>query len=122
MLAKTPDPLRTHLQLNAGTYGAFNDLRDAMHRFLRARKGLATMGSGGKSKATEDDPMDVDVLYGANTKKGKGKGKDGKQSKFFDSTCMNCQRYGHRKRDCWAQGRERSGAGERHEQHEAGQG
>lgn len=77
LLAKTPDPLRTHLQLNAGTYSTFNDLRDAVHPFPRARKGLTTMGAG-NSKNTDDHPMGIDVLYGANAKKGKGKSKEGK--------------------------------------------
>lgn len=109
-LAKTPDPLRTHIQLNTGAYVTFKEKRDTVHRFLRARKGLTSMGSGGKSKATEDDSMDADALYGVNAKKGKGKGKDGKgtsskgkdkgkskgkdgkHSKFVDGTCMNSQR------------------------------
>lgn len=43
LLAKTPDPLRTHIQLNAGTYNTFDDLGDVVYRFLRARKGLTTM-------------------------------------------------------------------------------
>lgn len=83
------------------------------------------MNTSGKAKAS-DDAMDIDVLYGAGAKKGKGKGKgkgtdgkgkgregrdkgkgkskDGKQSKPFDSNCLNCQKCVHRKKDCWAPG------------------
>ena len=58
-------------------------------------------GKGKKSGKGKDDHRD-----GSRPEKGKGKDKSGKTGKgqAFDGECLNCRKYGHRKRDCWAPG------------------
>ena len=60
LVARAPEPLRTHLQLNRKSYTTFLKMRQAINQHLKARKGF---------------PMDVDFVH-KEGQKGKGKGND----------------------------------------------
>ena len=68
LVARAPEPLRIHLQLNSQSYTTFFEMRQAIKQYLKARKGF-------KLKEREDYPMDVDFVHKA-SRKGKGKGND----------------------------------------------
>ena len=70
IISNTPEPLRTHLQLNFSKLGTFDALCVATEDCLRTRRIFKTNSAG---NTQEDDPMEVDVL----SRKGKGKGKSG---------------------------------------------
>ena len=67
LVARAPEPLRTHLQLNSQSYTTFLEMRQAINQYLKARKGFKLM--------ERDDPMDVDFVH-KEGQKGKGKGND----------------------------------------------
>ena len=73
-MSNTPEPLKTHLQLNVGKLGNFDALSVATEDYLRSRGIFKTTAS---VTTHDDDPMEVDVL----SWKGKGKGKFGKGKK-----------------------------------------
>ena len=127
IVARSPEPLRTHLQLNSGIYTSWSSLSVAITQFLKARKGIgsAQRGKGPKAQPENPDAMDCDwVGKGKKGKNGKGKkgkgkgkgdkgkdkgsGKEGKgdkpQSKYFEGECSNCGRWGHKRQDCWRDG------------------
>ena len=70
----TPEPLKTHLQLNVGKLGNFNALRVATEDYLRCTRIFKTTSAG---NTHEDDPMEIDAV----SRKGNGKGKSGKGNK-----------------------------------------
>ena len=112
ILSNTPEPLKTHLQLNVGKLGNFNALRVATEDYLRSRRIF-------KTTSHDEDSMEVDAV----SRKGKGKEKSGKGKKGgkkgkeshsgkgygetttehsqFDGECRNCGKYGHKASDCW---------------------
>ena len=114
IISNTPEPLKTHLQLNVGKLGNFNALRVATEDYLR-RRIFKTTSAGN----THEDSMEVDAV----SRKGKGKEKSGKGKKGgkkgkeshsgkgygetttehsrFDGECRNCGKYGHKASDCW---------------------
>ena len=116
IISNTPEPLKTHLQLNVSNLGTFDALRVATEDYLRSRRIFKTTSAG---NTQEDDPMEVDVV----SRKGKGKGKSGMGKKGgrkgkeshsgkghgdskieytrFDGECRNCGKYGHKAADCW---------------------
>ena len=116
IMSNTPEPLKTHLQLNVNKLGTFDALRVSTEDYLRSRRIFKTTSAG---NAHDDDPMEVDVL----SRKGKGKGKSGKGKKggkkgkeshtgkgygeskvehpHFDGECRNCRKHGHKAADCW---------------------
>ena len=68
LISNTPEPLKTHLQLNVSKLVIFDALRVATEDYLRSLHIFETTSAG---NTKEDDPMEVDVL----SRKGKGKGK-----------------------------------------------
>ena len=68
LVARAPEPFRTHLQLNSQSYTAFLEMRQAINQYLQARKGF-------KLKERDGDPMDVGFAH-KESPKGKGKGND----------------------------------------------
>ena len=69
LVARAPEPFRTHLQLNSQSYSTFLEMRQAINQYLQARKGF-------KLKERDDDPLDVGFAHKESPKgKGKGKGK-----------------------------------------------
>ena len=55
LVAKAPEPLRSHLQLNSQSYTTFLEMRQAINQYLKSkRKGFKLM--------ERDDPMDVRLL------------------------------------------------------------
>ena len=116
IISKTPEPLKTHLQLNVGKLGNFNALRVATEDHLRSRRIFKTTSAG---NTHDEDSMEVDAV----SRKGKGKEKSGKGKKGgkkgkeihsgkgygetttehsrFDGECRNCGKYGHNASDCW---------------------
>ena len=114
--SNTPEPLKTHLQLNVGKLGNFNALRVATEDYLRSRRIFKTTSAG---NTHDEGSMEVDAV----SRKGKGKeksrkgkkgGKKGKESHSgkgygetttehsrFDGECRNCGEYGHKASDCW---------------------
>ena len=116
IISNTPEPLKTHLQLNVSKLVTFDALRVATEDYLRSRRIFKTTSVG---NTQEDDPLEVDVL----SPKGKGKGKSGKGKKGgkkgkeshsgkghgetttehsrFEGECRNCGKYGNKAADCW---------------------
>ena len=43
LVARAPEPLRTHLQLNSESYTTFLEMRQAINQYLKARKGCKLM-------------------------------------------------------------------------------
>ena len=119
LVAREPEPLRTHLQLNSQSYTTFLEMRQAINQYLKARKSFKLM--------ERDDPMDADFVHkegqkgkekgndkGKGKPKGKSKGK-GKQNEKGKSSrkdksnqekiqgiCRNCGKTGHKWSECWA--------------------
>ena len=116
IISNTPEPLKTHLQLNVGKLGNFNALRVATEDYLRSRRIFKTTTAG---NTHDEDSMEVDAV----SRKGKGKEKSGKGKKGgkkgkeihsgkgygetmtehsrFEGECRNCGKYGHKASDCW---------------------
>ena len=116
IISNTPEPLKTHLQLNVAKLGNFNALRVATEDYLRSRRIFNTTSSG---NTHDEDLMEVDAI----SRKGKGKdksgkgkkgGKEGKESHSgkghgetttehsrLNGECRNCGKYGHKAADCW---------------------
>ena len=116
IISNTLEPLKTHLQLNVSRLGTFDALRVATEDYLRSRRIFKTTSAG---NTHEDDPMEVDVF----SRKGKGKGKSGKDKKGgkkgkeshtgkgygeskvehtrFDGECRNCGTHCYEAADCW---------------------
>ena len=65
IISNTPEPLKTHLQLNVAKLGHFNALRVATEDYLRSRRIFKTTSAG---NTHDEDSMEVDVI-------GKGKAK-----------------------------------------------
>ena len=115
IISNTPGPLKTHLQLNVAKQGNFNAPRVATGDYLRSRRIFKTTSAGNTQK---DDPMEIDAV----SRKGKGKGKSGKDKRSgkkgkeshsgkgygetttehsrFDGECRNSGKYGHEAADC----------------------
>ena len=64
--SNTPEPLKTHLQLNVAEPRNFNALRVATEDYSRSRRIFRTTSAG---NTHEEDPMDID----ASPVKGKAK-------------------------------------------------
>ena len=116
IISNTPEPLKTHLQLNVAELGNNNALRVATEDYLGSRRIFKTTSAG---NTHDEDSMEVD----ADSRKGKGKEKSGKGKKGgkkgkeshsdkgfgetttehprFESECRNCGKYGHKAADCW---------------------
>ena len=74
IISNTPEPLKTHLQLNVAKLGNFNALRVATEDNLRSRRVFKTTSA---RNTPDEDSMEVDAI----TRKVKGKGKSGKGKK-----------------------------------------
>ena len=74
IISNTPEPLKTHLQLNVAELGNFNALRVATEDYLRSRRIIKTTSAG---NTHDEDSMEVDAI----SRKGKGEGKSGKGKK-----------------------------------------
>ena len=116
IISNTPEPLKTHLQLNVAKLGNFNALRVATEDYLRSRRISKTTSAG---NTHDEDSMEVDAV----SRKGKGKEKSGKGKKGgkkgkeshsgksygetttehspFEGECRNCGKNGHKTADCW---------------------
>ena len=112
MISNTPEPLKTHLQLNVAKLCNFHALRVASEDHLRSRRIFKTTSAG---NTHDEDSMEVDAV----SRKGKGKeksgkkgGKKGKESHSgksyaetttehsrFEGECRNCGMYGHKASD-----------------------
>ena len=66
IVSNTPEPLKTHLQLNVAELGNFNALRVATEDCLRSRRIFKTTSAG---NTHDEDSMEVDAI----SRKGKGK-------------------------------------------------
>ena len=74
IISNTPEPLRTHLQLNVAKLGNFNALRVATEDYLRSRRIFKTTSA---RNTHDEDSMEVDAV----SRKGKVKEKSGKGKK-----------------------------------------
>ena len=74
IISNTPEPLKTHLQLNVAKLGNFNASRVATDDYLRSRRIFKTTSAG---NTHDEDSMEVDAV----SRKGKGKEKYGKEKK-----------------------------------------
>ena len=57
IISNTPEPLKTHLQLNVGKLGNFNALRVATEDYLRSRRIFKTISAGNTRVKDRRDPM-----------------------------------------------------------------
>ena len=93
LVARAPEPLRTHLELSSQSHSTFLEQRQAINQHLKARKGF-------KLKEREDDPVDVDFVHkesikgkGEGNDKGKGKPKGkGKQKRQTQRVRKECRK------------------------------
>ena len=74
IISKTPEPLKTHLQLNVAKLGNLNALRVATEDYLRSKHIFKTTSAG---NTHDEDSMEVDAV----SRKGKGKEKSSKGKK-----------------------------------------
>ena len=58
IISNTPDPLKTHLQLNVGELGNFNAFRVATEDYLRSRRIFKTTSAG---NTHDEDSMEVSL-------------------------------------------------------------
>ena len=110
IISNTPEPLKTHLQLNVAKLRNFNALRVATEDYLRSRRIFRTTSAG---NTHDEDSTEVDAI----SRKGKGKEKSGKGKKGgshsgkgygetttehsrFEGECRNSGKYGHKAADC----------------------
>ena len=71
IISNTPEPLKTHLQLNVAKLGNFNESCVATEDYLRSRRIFKTNSAG---NTHDEDSMEVDAV----SRKEKGKEKSGK--------------------------------------------
>ena len=64
-VSNTPEPLKTHLQLNVGKTGSFDGLLVATEDYLRNRRIFKTTSN---ANTHDDDPMHVDAFSRKGTK------------------------------------------------------
>ena len=107
LLANSPEPLKTHLQLNATTL-SWEDILTQIESYLRTKRVCILH----KTKPRDPNAMEVDAVWkgkkgGKKGKKGHDKsGKDGggkgdqHTSAPFEGECNWCGHWGHRKADC----------------------
>ena len=74
IISNTPEPLKTHLQLNVAKLGNFNALRVATEDYLKSSRIFKTTSA---RNTHDEDSMEVDAV----SRKGKGKEKSGKGKK-----------------------------------------
>ena len=114
--SNTPEPLKTHLQLNEAKLGNSNALRVATEDYLRSRRIFKTTSAG---NTHDEDSMEVDAISwkgkgngeSGKGKKGSKKGKESHSGKGYgetitehsrsDGESRNCGKYGHKAADCW---------------------
>ena len=121
-----PEVLQTHLYLNASRLVTYLSVKEEIIGFVEAKSG--SNKKAGKRPQVDPDAMDVGSLVKgkgrarkarrarAKEKADGGKGQKGEQGAWqsaarFDGTCSNCQKYGHKQRDCWAAGGGAAGKG-----------
>ena len=80
-ISNTPEPLKTHFQVNVGRVGNLDALRVATEDYMRSRRIFTTTAN----VKHNDDPMEVDVLslkwkMKCKFDKGKKGGKQGKEN------------------------------------------
>ena len=99
IISNTPEPLKTHLQLNVAKLGNFNALRvgnthdeDLMEVDAVSRKGKGKEKSGKGKKGGKK---------GNESHSGKGHGETTTEHSRFEGECRNCGKYGHKASDCW---------------------
>ena len=118
ILRTLPEPLKSHLLVNAQRFTNGAEVRTAVRDYLMARREWRPPTVMTRERDTSS-PMDVDAVtwrwQGGNNKgkgkdkgkhsKGKGKGKDkdkdGKGKGKRDTECWWCGKCGHTQRDCW---------------------
>ena len=88
----SPEPLKTHLQVNHQENHTVNDIQGMVEGFVDAKLGwrMASMSS--------NDPMEVDAVQKGTGRGAKGKGK-GKA--VAQDACKYCGKKGHWAKDCW---------------------
>ena len=110
LISGSPEPLRSHLQLNASALDWTQMVRTT-EAFLRAKRAGDAMPMASQSpQRGGGNHMEVDAMFNNKGKnKGKGKGKDhnGKgygdtsTSHQFQGYCDNCGTWGHKKANSW---------------------
>ena len=118
ILRTLPEPLKSHLLVNAQQFNNGAEVRTAVRDYLMARREWKPPTAMTRERDTSS-PMDVDAvtwkwLGGNNKGKGKGKGKhskgkgkgkerykDGKEKNKKDTECWWCGKRGHTQRNCW---------------------
>ena len=116
ILRTLPEPLKSHLLVNAQRFTNGAEVRTAVRDYLMARREWRPPTAMTRERDTSS-PMDVDEVTwrwkGGNSKgkgkdkgkhskgKGKGKDKDGKGKGKRDTECWWCGKRGHTQRDCW---------------------
>ena len=120
IISNTPEPRKTHLQLNVGKLGNFNALRVATEDYLRSRRMFKTTSAGNTHTHTRrrfngsrcrlpERERQRQIQQGQEgwqerkkkSHSGKGYGATTAGHSRFESECRNCGKYGHKAADCW---------------------
>ena len=101
LVARAPEPLRTHLHLNSQSYTTFLEMRQAINQYLKARKGFKLMERDDPSKGKGNDKGKPKGKRqrkgkGKQNEKGKSSGKGKSNQEKFQSTCGNCGKTRHK--------------------------
>ena len=121
LVARAPEPLRTHLQLNSQSYTTFLEMRQAINQYLKRAKvsnswsemtqWTSTVvhkeGQKGKGKGNDKGkgkPKGNSKGTGKQNEKGKSSGKGKLNQEKFQGTCRNCGKTGYKWSECWAKG------------------
>ena len=115
IISVTPEPLKTHLQLNVAKLGNFNALRVATEDYLRSqthlqddlsRKHTRRRFNGSPCRLPEGKAKKNTVRARRVARKekkatqAKGYGETTTEHSRFEGECRNCGKYGHKAADC----------------------
>ena len=111
LISGAPEPLRSHLQLNAASLN-WDQMVNTADAFLRAKRAGDSMPTQLHTpKKWDDNAMDVSYVQKGKGKKGKdghhggkkgdGQGKGGWMKHEFQGNCLNCGTWGHKAANCW---------------------
>ena len=98
LISNTPEPLKTHLQLNVAKLGNFNALRVATEDYLRSRRIFKATSRKGKGKGKSGKGK-KGGKEGKESQSGKGYGETTVEHSRFEGECRNCGKYGHKAAD-----------------------
>ena len=117
VLALAPLQVQNHCHLNSHILKSYAQVRTMLFDYCRAQADTASgdavpmdlsmLGKGGKGKKgkgtgkSKKGESNKDENDEDKNKKGKGKGKNNIKVEYFAGYCLQCNGWGHMKKDCW---------------------